>query len=54
MDANGSLNWQCTWPTPIMQHSTPAELLRARPVAVEITLKLKDYGELVRIVEVAG
>jgi general secretion pathway protein J len=54
MDANGSLNWQCTWPTPIMQHSTPAELLRARPVAVEITLKLKDYGELVRIIEVAG
>lgn len=51
---DGSMSWQVSWPTPIMQHSTPLELLRARPVAVEITLKLKDYGELVRIIEVAG
>jgi hypothetical protein len=29
-------------------------LLRARPVAVEITLQLKDWGKLQRIVEIAG
>jgi len=51
---DGGLAWQCGWPTPIMQHGTPLDLLRARPVAVEVTLKLKDYGELVRVIEVAG
>lgn len=29
-------------------------LMRMRPVAVEFTLKLKDWGTLVRVVEVAG
>jgi len=28
--------------------------MRVRPIAVEITLKLKDWGTLVRVVEVAG
>ncbi len=52
MDA--SLNWYNTWPTPLVQRLPPTELLRARPVAVEITLTLKDWGKLVRVIEVAG
>lgn len=48
------LAWYPTWPTPAMQGLPQQAQLRARPVAVEITLKLKDYGVLVRIVEVAG
>lgn len=49
-----SLSWQARWPTPIGANSPPHDLLRARPVAVEITLKLKDWGTLVRKIEVAG
>jgi general secretion pathway protein J len=49
---DGGLVWQDTWPPPL---PVPAqELLRARPVAVEITLQLKDWGQLQRIVEIAG
>jgi len=49
-----SLSWSATWPTSPMQSLPPSALLRARPVAVEITLRLKDVGVLTRIVEVAG
>ena len=52
MDA--SLHWSATWPTSTLQSPSPAALLRSHPVAVEITLKLKDMGVLTRIVEVAG
>ena len=43
-----------SWPTPPLQGLPPQALWRARPVAVEITLTLKDQGVLTRIVEVAG
>ena len=49
-----SLAWSNVWPTPTMQRLPLALLLRARPVAVEVTLKLKDYGLVTRIIEVAG
>ena len=49
-----SLTWSSVWPTPTMQRLPLALLLRARPVAVEVTLKLKDYGLVTRIIEVAG
>ena len=49
-----SLHWSSLWPTATMQSLPPVALLRARPVAVEITLKLKDLGVLTRIIEVAG
>jgi general secretion pathway protein J len=49
-----SMNWSTSWPTAPMQSLPPAALLRARPVAVEITLRLKDVGVLTRIVEIAG
>jgi general secretion pathway protein J len=49
-----SLAWSTTWPTPVMQRLPATALMRARPVAIEITLKLKDYGVLTRIIEIAG
>ena len=49
-----SLAWFTTWPTPAMQGLGAAALMRARPVAMEVTLKLKDYGVLIRIIEIAG
>jgi general secretion pathway protein J len=49
-----SLTWSTSWPSSPMQTLPPSALLRARPVAVEITLKLKDLRVLTRIVEVAG
>ena len=49
-----SLTWRDTWPTPTMQGLSAVELRRARPVAVEVTLKLKDYGVLTRIIEIVG
>jgi len=52
MDA--SLTWYTVWPTPLVQRLARPDQLRARPVAVEITLTLKDWGKLVRKLEVAG
>jgi general secretion pathway protein J len=49
-----SLAWSTSWPTPLMQRLPATALMRARPVAIEITLKLKDYGVLTRIIEIAG
>jgi general secretion pathway protein J len=42
-------NWRTIW-----QPGGTRQALRARPVAVEITLVLKDWGTLTRIVEIAG
>jgi general secretion pathway protein J len=49
-----SLTWSSAWPTAPMQSLPPTALLRARPVAVEVTLKLRDMGVVTRIIEVAG
>ena len=49
-----SLTWFSTWPTPMLQGQAPQALWRARPVAVEITLTLKDLGVLTRKIEIAG
>ena len=49
-----SLIWSATWPTSPLQSLPPATLLRARPVAVEVTIRLKDLGVITRIIEVAG
>jgi hypothetical protein len=37
-----------------MQITAGPAALRARPVAVEVTITLKDLGVLTRIIEVAG
>jgi general secretion pathway protein J len=52
MDA--SLTWQATWPTTLGALGPAQDQLRMRPVAIEVTLKLKDWGTLTRIIEVAG
>ena len=42
--------WSETWQV----NGAAREQLRHRPVAIEVTLVLKDFGTLVRVVEVAG
>lgn len=49
-----SMGWSSVWPTAPLQGLPPLEQWRARPVAVEITITLKDLGVLTRIIEVAG
>ena len=51
---DGGLTWQTKWPTPILLLGPPQDLLRARPVAIEVTLQLKDWGKLLRVFEIAG
>jgi general secretion pathway protein J len=49
MDQNQS--WHEQWPP--LGYSGP-DALRLRPIAVEITLDLEDWGKVVRLVEVSG
>lgn len=49
MDQNQS--WHEQWPP--LGYSGP-DAVRLRPIAVEITLDLEDWGKIVRLVEVAG
>ena len=49
MDQNQS--WHDQWPP--LGYSGP-DAARLRPIAVEITLDLEDWGKIVRLVEVAG
>jgi general secretion pathway protein J len=48
MDAGHT--WQDNWQISGRSRQT----LRVRPVAIEVTLVLKDFGTLVRVVEIAG
>ena len=43
--------WHEQWPP--LGYSAP-DVLRLRPVAVEVTLELEDWGEIKRLIEVAG
>jgi general secretion pathway protein J len=57
-------NWQTQWPAttipaptaanPAANSGAPPLLPRTRPVAVELTLELDDWGIIVRHIEVAG
>jgi general secretion pathway protein J len=58
-----SRNWQDSWPPVSQGFSTAAQgaanainerQLRRRPIAVEVTLVLTDWGTITRIIEVAG
>lgn len=49
MDANRS--WHEQWPP--LGYSAP-DTAQLRPIGVEITLELEDWGEIKRLVEVAG
>jgi type II secretion system protein J len=46
-------NWQTQWP-PITAGAQLSLTLRMRPVAIEITIELEDWGILMRHVEVPG
>jgi general secretion pathway protein J len=51
---NDGRNWQNTWPPPAISGTNDERWLRWRPIAVEVTLELEDWGRLTRIIEVAG
>lgn len=51
---DGSRSWQEEWPGAVTSGSSSLPQLRERPLAVEITLELEDYGVLTRIVEATG
>jgi len=51
MDLNRQ--WQTTWPANSVG-GTATSTARQLPLAVEITLKLTDWGEIVRLVEIAA
>jgi general secretion pathway protein J len=52
MDAGHA--WQTNWHSGLAAGNGRQPLMRERPVAVEITLKLQDWGTITRIIEVAG
>jgi general secretion pathway protein J len=47
-------NWQNGWPPITSGAGTATIAPRLRPVAVEVTIELEDWGVLVRHIEVAG
>jgi general secretion pathway protein J len=51
---NDGRQWQEDWPP--AQPNAESELMfkRWRPLAVEISLQLKDWGEITRMIEIAG
>jgi general secretion pathway protein J len=60
---DGSHQWQTQWPAlaggsvappPTAGPQSPLAALRSRPIAVEITVELKDFGKIVRLVEISG
>jgi len=51
---NDGRAWQDTWPPAAISGTNDERWLRWRPIAVEVTLELTDWGRLTRIIEVAG
>jgi len=48
---DGNQTWQNQWPPPYLPQP---QSLWTRPLAVEITIELKDWGRIRRLIEVAG
>jgi general secretion pathway protein J len=48
-----SFNWRDQWP-PQALAGDPTANLRLRPIAVEVTLELEDWGKIVRVIEIAA
>jgi general secretion pathway protein J len=46
--------WQTSWPPGTLGTAPVAQTLRLRPVAVELTLELDDWGVVMRYIEVPG
>lgn len=51
---NDGRAWQDEWPPQVLQGTRGNRELRWRPLAVEVTLELEDYGTITRLIEVAG
>jgi general secretion pathway protein J len=51
---DASRQWQTQWPPLVGSNPASGPLLRTRPLAVEITIELNDFGKIVRLVEVPG
>lgn len=51
---NDGRNWQDDWPPPAPSNPPDERWLRWRPIAVEVTLELDDWGRLTRLIEVPG
>jgi general secretion pathway protein J len=51
---NDGRSWQDSWPPATLGPTRNERELRWRPIAVEITLELEDWGRITRLVEVAG
>jgi general secretion pathway protein J len=49
-----SRNWQNSWPPASPTGSNTERELRWRPIAVEVSLTLADWGTVTRLIEVAG
>ncbi len=49
---DGARNWRTEWPP--VQPDDPETTLRMRPIAVEVTLELEDWGHITRLIEVGG
>jgi general secretion pathway protein J len=49
---DGARQWRTEWPVPQPGDLQTTNLMR--PIAVEVTLELEDWGRLVRIIEVGG
>ncbi len=47
-------NWQPQWPPLTQAGSQQSLTLRSRPIAIEVTLELEDWGILLRHIEVPG
>jgi general secretion pathway protein J len=50
---DNSFQWRDQWPQQALAGDATSNL-RMRPIAVEVTLELEDFGKLVRVIEVAG
>jgi general secretion pathway protein J len=51
---NDGRNWQESWPPASLGTTREERELRWRPLAVEITLELEDWGQITRLIEVPG
>lgn len=47
-------NWQASWPPATPSGNSGPRELRWRPIAVEVSLTLNDWGTITRVIEVAG
>jgi general secretion pathway protein J len=51
---NDGRSWQDNWPPAALGGQRTQRELGWRPIAVEVTLDLEDFGKLTRLIEVAG